>query len=351
MQERDLGKLFIVGFEGAEFSDELKDFLHELNPCGIIFFSRNILDPLQVATINNQLQSMAISILGDGLFIGLDQEGGRVKRLGRPFSEFPSALELASSADPVFSVGRFASVTATELRLAGFNLDFTPVLDVLPSVETPLGSVIGDRSYGKDPAVVSFLGRTVIEKMKGHGVITCGKHFPGHGGTVVDSHLSLPTDSRAFHELDIRDLVPFRDAIGAGLEMIMTAHVVHMSIDPVNPATFSSPVIMGLLRNIMDFGGVVITDDLDMGAVSALCSPEESALRAFEAGADILLMCNRPENALAARSLVFDSYRQGMFNIERLNASLMRIADLKRRYANSLAPCDVAKLKSYLAGH
>ncbi len=275
MDDRDIGNLFMVGFFGTRFDREVRDLIDELNPCGVILFSRNIEDPLQTAELNQALQRHALAGR-QGLFVGVDQEGGRVRRLRAPFTVFPSAWEMASSMAGHDAVREFARITAQELRLVGFNLDFVPVLDVVERPADVQGSVIGDRSYGADPETVSRFGAIVMETMRSHGVITCGKHFPGHGGTLVDSHKELPVDDRPAGLIHTRDLVPFAHAATLNADMLMTAHVLYTSLDPDRPATLSSDLIDGLLRRTMGFDGVVITDDLDMGAVRAdpLCRGE-----------------------------------------------------------------------------
>jgi len=345
MDIKELGTLFLVGFHGTVFTREIRTLMEELNPCGVILFARNIEDPVQVATLNRDVQENALARTGTGLFIGVDQEGGRVRRLKEPFTEFPPALECACSSDPESEVRRFARVTAEELLLAGFNLDFIPVLDVLSHSENLESSVIGDRSYGGKPAEVARLGHIIWETMARRGVIPCAKHFPGHGGTIIDSHFDLPVDNRSAEWMEGFDLIPFKEAVESSIDMLMTAHVLYPDLDPSLPATLSSRIIQRLLRDNMGYEGVVITDDLDMGAVAKRHSPEECALKAFSAGADILLFCNDPQKAFSAREAVFAAIRSGDISEERVSQSFGRIEDLKTRYAGSLRPCDPKKAR------
>lgn len=340
MHLREIGRLFVIGFHGTDFTTEVRELIDDLNPSGVIVFSRNIADPVQIATLNRDIQAHALKRTGEGLLIGVDQEGGRVRRLKAPFTEFPPALTCASSPDSPNEVRTFARITAEEIRLAGFNLDFVPVLDVLGQKNNLGSSVIGDRSYGYEPSVVSRLGLTVAETMRAAGVIPCGKHFPGHGGTSVDSHKTLPVDSRPWETLENHDMIPFRDAARAKVEMLMTAHVLYPALDALLPATLSPLVIDGLLRKHLSYDGVVITDDLDMGAVAHHYLPEECALKAFSAGADILLICNKPEKAFSARERMFKALQDEEISAARLKRSLERIAQLKTRFAASLMPCD-----------
>ncbi|MGO9118824.1 MAG: beta-N-acetylhexosaminidase [Desulfomonilaceae bacterium] len=348
MNEQDVGNLFMIGFEGPRFTSAVRDFIDELNPCGVVLFARNIQDPEQLAGLNHDLQAHATDRNPEGIFIGVDQEGGRVRRLRKPFAEFGSAFQLASSHDPKEAVRQFARVTADQLRLVGFNLDFAPVLDVLGTNINPDNSVIGDRSYGSDPEIVGELGAIVIQTMRSAGVIPCCKHFPGHGGTSVDSHTDLPEDVRSWELIEKNDLIPFSRAVDANVEMIMTAHVLYRDLDAYYPATLSKSVIHELLRKRMNYQGAVITDDLDMAAVARGHSPEECAFMAFKAGADILLFCNHPEKALAARSRILDAVKHGDLHEERVRESLARIKNLKSKYKDSMIPCDIMRVRDFL---
>ena len=347
VEPRDIGSLFMVGFQGTRFGPEVRDLIGELNPGGVILFARNIEDPAQVAKLNCDLQRHRINRGLDGLFIGVDQEGGRVRRLKAPFTTFPSALELASSDDPAAAVENFARVTARELRLVGFNLDFVPVLDIVTQPENLASSVIGDRSYGSDALSVARLGSIVIRTMRSERVIPCCKHFPGHGGTSVDSHLDLPVDKRSIDSIKEADLIPFQTAADLRVEMIMTAHVLYPSLDPNLPATLSRAAITGLLREGMAYDGVIITDDLDMAAVSDRHSTAEGALKSFVAGADILLICKNSERALEARSRIFQAVRDGDITNERLEESFARVRKLKVLYSSSMQPCDQTRVKEF----
>lgn len=349
MDARDVGNLFMVGFHGTRFSAEVRDLLEELNPCGVILFARNIEEPDQVAELNRDIQVHGLRHGGPGYFIGVDQEGGRVRRLKEPFTHVPPAVELAAAAEPELAVAESARLIARQLRLAGFNLDFVPVLDVLTAEDAHSGGVIGDRSFGHDPQRVAELGAIVIEEMRREGVIPCCKHFPGHGGTSVDSHSDLPVDARPLATLRGCDLIPFRAAASRGVEMVMTAHVLYPSIDPTMPATLSPRLVNGLLRTELGYSGVVITDDLDMGAVAGRFDPGECSVHAVAAGVDILLICNAPEKAFAARSRLMEALASGDLSERRIQEALSRIRALKETYRGSMQPCATENLLASLA--
>jgi beta-N-acetylhexosaminidase len=347
MNERDIGNLFMIGFEGARYTKRVRSLIEDINPCGVILFARNIRNPMQTAALNRALQIHAHDRASEGIFIGVDQEGGRVRRLKGPFSEFGPAFQLASSREPEEAVRHFAQVTANELKMAGFNLDFVPVLDVLGPTISPDDSVIGDRSYGSNPESVANLGVIVIRTMRSGGVIPCCKHFPGHGGTSVDSHTDLPVDTRPWDLIEKTDLVPFARAVDVRVEMIMTAHVIYGSLDPNDPATLSRSVVHQLLRSQMAYDGIVITDDLDMAAVARGHSPGECAVKAFIAGADVLLFCNHPEKVSAARTGILKALQSGELQEARVQESLDRIRRLKSTYEVSMLPCDKMSISEY----
>ncbi|MFH0960951.1 MAG: beta-N-acetylhexosaminidase [Pseudomonadota bacterium] len=328
MLERDYGRLFMIGFYGTEFCPELAEFIDSTNPCGVILFGRNIIEPRQVAELNFSMQKFAISKLGRPILIGVDQEGGRVKRLKAPFSEFPPAMDMASGANPNDAIHRFASTTAIELKLVGFNLDFIPVLDVLGENIDLQGTVIGDRSFGSNPMDVGKFGKIVMEVFKSHGLLTCPKHFPGHGAVAIDSHLDLPIDYRPLKTIRQRDLLPFQSVIKNGADIVMTAHVKFADLDQQHPASLSSRIIGGLLRRELQFKGPVATDDLDMGAISKYYSTEEASLLAYQAGSDIMLICNAPEKVFSSRKEIFHSEKQVLHGADRLKNSLVAIDKL-----------------------
>lgn len=339
----------MVGIPGKTLDSATKDFLAEIRPNGVILFSRNIESPQQIAELNHDLQDFALKIGLDPLFISVDQEGGRVRRLREPFSQFPPSWKMAHSTSPDDSVRDFARQTASELRLAGFNLDFVPVLDVVDEMVDLTTTVIGDRSFGSEPETVAHLGNIVINEMRSQGLIPCAKHFPGHGATTVDSHFDLPVDERTLQDMDMRDLIPFKKAIQNQLEMIMTAHVLFPELDSNFPATMSHLILNNLLREKMGFDGVIITDDLDMGAVSKGYPTETCVIESFNAGADILLICNSGKKALDALCSLRSAIIDGRIEASRVSISINRIKSLKKKFVGSLRPCDSRRLLSHFS--
>ncbi|MEM9730914.1 MAG: beta-N-acetylhexosaminidase [Myxococcota bacterium] len=282
--EQLAGSVIVCGFPGTQVPHEVRRWIENDAVAGLILFKRNIEDHAQATELITSASVAGVST--QPLLICIDQEGGRVARFGPPMIELPPMRELGKADDPELTklAGR---VLGRQLRAIGINLDFAPVLDVDTNPDNP---VIGDRSFGTTPEVVIEHALRFAEGLHTGGVLSCAKHFPGHGDTELDSHLALPRLRHDGARLDAVELAPFRAAVGR-IPSIMTAHVVFESLDDI-PATLSEPVIEGLLRDEIGYEGVVFTDDLEMKAVSADAPVEESGVRAIEAGCDILLVCS-----------------------------------------------------------
>lgn len=320
IMSHELGQLLIIGFEGTKALGELISFIHDENIGGVILFKRNYESPKQLRKLIADLQGAS-----DGrLIVSIDQEGGRVIRLGRPFTHFPAAARLAEmGSQAVYDAG---FKMGEELSKAGINLDFAPVLDVVTSA---FNTVIGDRSFGSEPLVVADLGIQMMKGLWEGGVIPCGKHFPGHGDTDLDSHLSLPVMSHTKRRIDLCELHPFRVAIAAKIPMIMTAHILIPNLDPNFPATISSRITNGILRKELGYSRVVITDDLRMKGISNLMAIPEAAALAIEAGHDMLLVCRN----MGLQREVLDNLKKGadegrFFDLE---ARFKRVERLKSK--------------------
>jgi beta-N-acetylhexosaminidase len=216
-----------------------------------------------------------------------------------------------------------------ELSSIGVDIDFAPVLDVLTNT---VNTVIGDRAFASDPQTVGLLGCAQARGLREGGVSPCGKHFPGHGATQADSHEDLPRDERSLDELHQTDLQPFRMAIAEGIEMLMTAHILYPALDAEYPATLSRKIIEDLLRQQLGFRGVVVTDDLEMGAIVRHDAVEQAAVQALCAGADLLLICHKIDLALAAREACLRALTEGILSSQRLEEARRRLALLRRQH-------------------
>lgn len=336
--EQKLGQTFVIGFDGTTMNPALRQMVVEYHVGGVILFARNVESPQQVAQLCRDLQTAALESGHPGLFIAIDQEGGRVARLTREtgFTEFPGAMAMAATGDPQ-NAKRVYAAMAAEMRAVGINVDFAPDLDVNNNPQNP---VIGIRSFGSDPQQVILFGVAAIEGLQENGVLAFGKHFPGHGDTGVDSHVSLPLVAHDRQRLELVELPPFRAAMRADVAGIMSAHVTFPAIDPQpgRPATLSQPVLTGLLRNELGYQGLVATDSLEMGALGeAGYPPPKAAVAAFDAGADLLLF-NR-DHALhqAAIAEMKAALANGTLKMAWLDESVLRILRAKQRFG-LLAP-------------
>jgi beta-N-acetylhexosaminidase len=322
-----IGQLFIVGFEGMEVTPELEAWMASHGWGGVILFGRNVESPVQLLALTQGLQAAVRARGHQPLLIAVDQEGGRVARLKAPFSAFPSATRVGhtGSEQLVYKVGE---AIATELRAVGITMDMAPVLDVCSN---PANTVIGDRAFSTDPQAAARLGTAFMHGMHAAGVLAVGKHFPGHGDTLLDSHVALPVCERTAAQLNACELLPFQAAIAAGLEAIMTAHVVYKAWDSYLPATLSSFILTGILREKLGFQGVIMTDDLGMAAVSQTMPWEEVPVQALRAGADLLLICHQRERQEQAYARVLSAVQRGELSEALVDHAGARVQALKLR--------------------
>lgn len=331
--DQKIGQLMMVGFDGTAVDAELRRMITDYHIGGVILFARNVRSPEQVARLTNELQTIAVESGHPGLFIAIDQEGGRVARLteDKGFTEFPSAMALGATGEPE-NAYRMASAMAAEMRAVGINIDFAPDLDVN---NNPANPAIGTRSFSSDPDTVAAFGAAFARGLQENGVLAFGKHFPGHGDTSIDSHIDLPLVPHDRIRLDEVELLPFRAAIQANFAGIMSAHVTFPAIDPNPgmPATLSHAVLTGLLRNELGFKGLIATDSLEMGALAQNgYPPPVGAPLAFAAGADLLLF-NRDH---AMHKLAFDNLvqaaKEGKVSQQQLDVSVRRILETKQKF-------------------
>jgi beta-N-acetylhexosaminidase len=289
---RQIGRLLIAGFGGHQVPVELAALSREFGLGGVILFARNVVEPEQVA----ELAFEAARLVPDlPLWVSVDQEGGRVARLKAPFTEWPPMATLGRSGD-VKLAERFARALATELKAAGITLDYAPVLDVLTNAKNP---VIGDRALADTADEVGRLGAAIIRALQDEGVAACGKHFPGHGDTSVDSHLELPLLEHPPDRFRAVEFVPFRAAIQADVATMMTAHLFAPALDERRPATLSRHVVTDLLRRELGFEGVILSDDLEMKAIANNYAVPDAAVLAIEAGCDGVLICSADHDTQA----------------------------------------------------
>lgn len=325
---RRIGQLLIFGFEGHTVPEHIVELIQRHYLGNIILFSRNVGTPEQLAGLNAALQTLAREHGQDvPLTISADQENGVVRRLPVSIPGLPGNMALGAIGDP--AQARWSGeVTGELLRSLGINFNLAPVLDVNNNAKNP---VIGVRSFGDQAEAVANLGVAFALGLQARGVIACGKHFPGHGDTNVDSHLDLPTIPHTRERLDALELVPFRAAIAAGIDSIMTAHVVFPAVEPDRiPATLSKRVLTGLLRDELHFQGVLTTDCLEMNAISETVGVGRGAVESLKAGADMVMVSHRLDRQMAAVNAIWEAVRSGELSEERVNEAYERVTRLKK---------------------
>ena len=325
-----IGQVFMAGIPGPELDAGTESLIRDYSLGGVILFTRNIETPVQLATLCNDLQDRAMeSACGVPLFLAVDQEGGRVARLKEPFTHFPGNTAIGQDPGPVDKAIVFASVTAKEMAMVGLNMNLAPVVDVRRG--EPEKHLAG-RTFSDRPEKVSLLGRTVVETLQKNGVMAVAKHFPGLGRTTLDPHHHLPTINADIKELEEINLPPFKEAVAAGVSAVMTSHAIYPALDPDYPATLSHDILTELLRKSMDFQGLIITDDLEMGAIEKNMGVARGATAAFEAGADILLICQDQSIVLEGIKILRQKLLQDEISIKRLYQSVERINMAKTRF-------------------
>jgi beta-N-acetylhexosaminidase len=288
------GSLFIFGFEERVAPEPLLRRIADGRAAGVVLFNRNLGAPAEVARLTGALQA-ARPAGGPPILVSLDQEGGRVQRIRAPLTVWPPMARLGERDDPQLSeaVGR---ALGAEMAALGFNVDYAPVLDVHTNPDNP---VIGDRAFATEAEAAARHALAFARGLEAAGVRACGKHFPGHGDTATDSHLTLPRVDHQAARLRAVELAPFAAAARAGLPMVMTAHVIYPAIDD-RPATMSRRWLTEILREELGFSGVIVSDDLDMKAVADRWPVEETVVQSVRAGVDAFLLCRDP--AIQARA-------------------------------------------------
>jgi beta-N-acetylhexosaminidase len=328
--EQQIGQMLWFGWQEetteptAALNPHARALLEEFQVGGVILMGRNVREPRQVAGLTTALQAASAT----PLFVAIDQEGGAVVRLPLPGLTFPGSMALGAIGDPA-AVTAVHQAIGEQLAAMGLNVDFAPVLDVNNNPRNP---VIGVRSFGEDPMSVTELGVAALRGFEGAGVISCVKHFPGHGDTAVDSHLDLPVQTANRSRLESVELAPFRAAVAAGVPLLMTAHIRFSALDDRWPATLSRAILTDLLRGEMGYEGVIVTDCLEMHGIAHHFGAEEAALAAVLAGADCLLACHTLETQRRIHGALLEAARDGRLPKARIEASVQRILHLKEAY-------------------
>lgn len=315
--EDKVSQLFIVGIE-----DEI---IENINPGGYVFFKRNMESMYKFNNLIDEINSKHENHINP--FLAIDEEGKLVSRFPSEYERFPNARDIGNSGDfkLAYKVGREMAI---KLREVGLNTNFAPVLDIDSNPNNP---VIGARSYGNSKELVWEFGFQTILGLRSENVIPVVKHFPGHGDTYIDSHLELPLVEKNLEEILENEIYPFKRAIGEDIEMIMIAHILYPNIDD-KPATMSNKIINDILRGLLKYNNVIISDDMTMGAIVKNYSIEEAALEFLKAGGDLILICHGDENIKNTYEYILDSVKNGYLKEEEVDEKLYRILSLKKKY-------------------
>lgn len=325
--EEKIGQMILAGVQGTTLDDQAKQMITDQKVGGIIFYANNV-STLEgtakfVQSIKEANQSNPVPI-----FMSVDQEGGKVSRMPETVESIPSSRKVGETKDSALAE-TMGELLARQVQLADFNVDFAPVLDVNSNPKNP---VIGDRSFGSSAELVSHMGIAEMKGLRNEGIIPVVKHFPGHGDTSVDSHLDLPVVNKTEKQLAELEWIPFQAAVKEQVEAVMVAHILFPKLDPDHPASLSDVIIGEHLRGKFNYDGVVITDDLSMGAIAKNYKLDQAALATVKAGSDILLVAHSYESAKTIFDTLISAVKSGKITESRIDESVYRILALKQQY-------------------
>lgn len=336
LQEK-IGQRLMTGFSGTEIPEEFRQAVKKHKIGNVVLFEDNVRDCAQLKQLCRDIQDLIRQETGHSAFIAIDQEGGIVTRLPQGAVNVPGAMALGAAGDPE-NAYRAGLLIGREMRALGANFNFAPTVDVNCNAANP---VIGIRSYSDDPHVVAeFAARSVQGLMEG-GVLCSAKHFPGHGDTDRDSHLSLPYVDKSMEELERLELVPFKAAIEAGVTAVMTAHIVFPQIEPDGvPATMSRRIMQGILREKLGFRGIIVSDSMGMAAIRSHFGVNAGMLAAFKAGVDLVEIAHQPQWCAEAAASLLEAAEAGELNLEEMDESVNRILEAKKRWIDDMPAWD-----------
>lgn len=329
----DAGIHLLVGFQGTEADSELKAIIKDFQVGGLVLFRRNIETRRQLLSLVNEVQAFAEETLGRPLWFAIDQEGGPVQRLAPPFTQLPSARQLASQGAQ--AVIEWTTKAALDLRECGIQINLAPVLDV-PSLDPT--HFMAERCLGSEPTQIAQLGKLWIETLQKHGISATAKHYPGLGRAESDPHHFAPVIYWDLEEAMVDALLPFREAVKADVHCVMTSHARYPALDPDWPATLSSIINQEWLRNNLLFEGVLLSDDLDMAAMASNYSWQEIAERGLRATIDFFLVCQQTGNIELLYESIHHVLAADRDLAELHQRSLRRIETLFARHLSPISP-------------
>lgn len=326
--DRKIGQLIFVGFEGTEITDDIRGLIREYKVGNIILFERNCKNPKQIFKLIKDLQAYAMKEIGISLFIAIDQENGMVTRIYEGVTHFPGNMAVAATKNVKYGY-EVGKCMGEELNALGINFNLAPCTDINNNPENP---IIGVRSYGENKELVKKFAVSMINGMQKQGIISTVKHFPGHGDTNIDSHLGLPKVDYRKERLNAVELYPFKESIKAGVKAVMTAHIIFSAYEEENiPATLSKNILTGLLRDELDFKGLIMTDCMEMNAIKDYYGTEKGAKLAIEAGADLVCISHTKEKQIRALKLIKQAIEEEDISIKRIDESVERILREKKK--------------------
>lgn len=336
-----LGQMFVTGFPAGEMDDSFRALVKEKKIGNVILFKDNLKSAEQIVALSRDMRALIHGETGEYPFITVDEEGGVVSRLPESMGKMPSAMALSSLREPD-EVYQAALISGKQLCALGMNFNLAPVLDVNNNAANP---VIGIRSYGKNPQDTWFYASQAMRGYMDAGVMCSGKHFPGHGDVAADSHLELPVNKKSLDELKQTEFAPFEQAIRAHIPALTIAHVVYSQLDDV-PATMSRKIVTDLLRGEMGFDGLIISDCMEMNAISTTYGIEEGVIRAVLAGIELIFISHKHDKVRSAIDALEQAVKQGRVPMETIDAAVARILHYKREYAQVEPMMDAAAFQS-----
>lgn len=333
--EEQIGQFFFIGLPGPELDSEARTLIEEVKPGGVILFGRNIVDPQQVRS----LLDGARALVSVPLLCGVDQEGGLVDRLRDIFPPMPSARAIRQHGD-LSGVRKLGRITGEVLRMLGFDMNFAPVMSIITQERSQLTNGLYSRSFGRSPGEVLGYTTVYMRGLQATGILGCLKHFPGIGAGEVDSHIEMPLVPLTHDDLLAQDLAPYIELFQRAddrVRVVMVSHGGFPNIDIkkgttgglIEPASISSSIVTNLLRHELGYKHLVVTDDLEMGAIAKHCEIEDAVVRAFNAGEDMLLICATPETIRRGHRALLAAAKAGKISEKRIHTSLKRIAATK----------------------
>jgi beta-N-acetylhexosaminidase len=333
--EQQIGQFLFIGLPGTELDAETRALIEEVQPGGIIIFGRNVAGPEQLRSLLDEVRE----IIPTRPLVGIDQEGGLVDRLRRIFTPMPSARTIRQHGD-LAAARALGRITGEVLRMLGFNINFAPVMSIMTEDRDLLSNGLYSRSFGRSPGEVLGYTTVYMRGLQGTGCLGCLKHFPGIGAGEVDSHEEMPVVRLSHEDLIAQDLAPYIELFQRRddrIRCVMVSHGGFPNIDIkeevtgglLEPASLNYNIVTRLLREELGYKHLVVTDDLEMGAIARHCEIEDAAVRAAKAGEDMLLICATPDKIRRGYHGLLEAAKTGRLSQERIKQSLQRIANIK----------------------